>query len=99
MIRQFLVRACRVILGAARAVARGVAEGNMPHQMSPTATEENIAWGTRWVSAAVASVIAGEAVSVSRADAVMLVLFAASVIAARRGIPRPSIVYQAAQVT
>lgn len=99
MFRQLLMRASRAILRLARTIAHGFAEGTMPSPMSPTAQDENIAWGTKWVTAVATSLIVGETVHVTRVDAVMLVLFLASIIAARRGMPRPSIVYQAALTT
>lgn len=98
MIKQFLVRTSRAILRLVRTFSGAIEAGVVPHQASPTAVHENIAWGQRWIAAAVVSGLSGEAVHVSRVDAVMLVLFLASIVVTRRW-KRPVIVYQASQTT
>lgn len=99
MIKKYVMRVCRLLVDVARSVTRAVEEGSMPYQLSPTAMEENVSWGRRWIASAVVSLIAGETIKISRIDVVMLVLFVASVVVTRRGFHRPVIVYQAAHTT
>jgi hypothetical protein len=76
-------------------VAKAIEEGVIPRQAGDSFVEDNIAWGKRRLAALAAALVAGETITISRADVVMLVLFLASVVVARRSIPRPVIVYQA----
>lgn len=95
MLHKLLTKACRLVLDTVSTLVRAIEEGVIPHQAGNSFMEDNIAWGKRRIAVIVAAAVAGETVTVSRADVVLLVLFIASMVVARRTMPRPAIVYQA----